>query len=263
MPFLRRDDVSLYYELTEGRSPPVVLLHGWCCDHTFLAPQAAHLAARGHAVLSLDLRGHGRSDKPEQPYPIGAFSEDVAWILGALGLARPVLVGHSMGGIIAYDIAARWPDMPATIVMLDAAVVLPEAARAAVVASVAKLDGPDHAAVQRRMVEEVFFLPTDDPARREAILATMTAAPRHVMVAAYAGLGRYDAAAAGRAVAPSLYIAANEPSPRCDMARLRGLLPELRQGQTVGSGHFCQLEVPDQINAMIDRFLALVTAPEA
>lgn len=77
------------------------------------------------------------------------------------------------------------------------------------------------------------------------------------MVAAYAGLGAYDAQAAGRVVAPALYIAADEPSPRCDMARLRELLPRLQLGQIVGSGHFCQLDVPEQVQPMIDRFLAI------
>jgi hypothetical protein len=43
--------------------------------------------------------------------------------------------------------------------------------------------------------------------------------------------------------------------------RVRELLPELAFGQTVGSGHFCQLEVPDQVNTMIDRFLAIAAHP--
>jgi len=88
-------------------------------------------------------------------------------------------------------------------------------------------------------------------------LDAMAAAPQHVMVAAYAGLGAYDAQAAGRVTVPALYIAADEPAPRCDMGRLHELLPQLQLGQTVGSGHFCQLEVPEQVHPMIDRFLAI------
>jgi pimeloyl-ACP methyl ester carboxylesterase len=56
---------------------------------------------------------------------------------------------------------------------------------------------------------------------------------------------------------PSLFIAANEPRPRSEITPLRELIPQMAYGQTVGSGHFCQLEVPDQFNAMIDRFLAV------
>jgi pimeloyl-ACP methyl ester carboxylesterase len=56
---------------------------------------------------------------------------------------------------------------------------------------------------------------------------------------------------------PGLYVAANEPQPRSDMGRFREMFPQVLDGKTVGSGHFCQLEVPEQVNAMIDRFLAI------
>jgi pimeloyl-ACP methyl ester carboxylesterase len=69
------------------------------------------------------------------------------------------------------------------------------------------------------------------------------------------------APAAPRIVAPSLYVAADEPHMRSDMTRLRRIMPNMFFGQTVGSGHFCQLEVPNQVNAMIDRFLAIALTP--
>ena len=49
-------------------NPAFVFVHGWTCDHTFFAPQAEHFARR-HRVVSVDLRGHGESDKPQGPYP--------------------------------------------------------------------------------------------------------------------------------------------------------------------------------------------------
>ncbi|SOC37763.1 pimeloyl-ACP methyl ester carboxylesterase [Rhizobium subbaraonis] len=258
MPYLHRDGVALYYEWDDGGAPPVVLLHGWCCDHSFLAPQRAHLARAGHAILSLDLRGHGRSDAPQQPYPISAFSDDVIWICAELGLKRPVLLGHSMGGIVAYDIAARRPDLPGAIVMIDSAVARPAAAQKMIGPIAERLRGPDYRDELRELMTSAFFLATDDADRREQILKAMTAAPQHVMVSAYLGLGDFDPTIAHVPVStPSLYIAANEPSPRSDIARLKELVPALMVGQTVGSGHFCQLEVPGQVNAMIDRFLAL------
>lgn len=74
------------------------------------------------------------------------------------------------------------------------------------------------------------FIPTDDEERRERILDSMSSAPHHVMVSAMEGLRDYDAAtAAGSLAVPGLY-----------------------------SGKFCQLEVPEQVNAMIERFLAVL-----
>jgi pimeloyl-ACP methyl ester carboxylesterase len=102
------------------------------------------------------------------------------------------------------------------------------------------------------------FIPTDDRQRKERILKEMSSAPQHMMVSAMESLRSYDAAtvADGCAV-PALYIAVDEPQPRTDVGRFRELLPRLVNGKTVDSGHFCQLEVPEQVNAMIERFLAL------
>lgn len=258
MPFLDRDGTELFYEMSPGLARAVVLIHGWCCDHEYMAPQASHFANRGHMVLSPDLRGHGRSARPHQAYPIGGFADDVAWLCAALKLTKPILIGHSMGGIVAFDIAARYPDLPGAVVMLDSAIVLPEAARAGIPAFLERLRGPDYAAVLFTYVSEKLLLPTDDSRRSAEILAGMGSATQHVAAAAFQGLWEYDSGTArGKITVPSLFIAADEPAPRCDMRGLFDLLPDLRYGQVVGSGHFCQLEVPDQVNAMIDRFLAV------
>jgi pimeloyl-ACP methyl ester carboxylesterase len=263
MPFLRRNNVALYCEKIEGEAPAVVLIHGWCCDHTYFAPQIEHFKRLGHTIIVLDLRGHGRSDKPHQSYTMQVFADDVAWLCGELGVSKPIMIGHSMGGIVAFDLAARYPDLPSTIVMLDAAVALPTASRAAVLQALDRLRGPDYVTALRNLVAAL-FLPTDDVVRKARILESMVASPQHVMVAAYEGLADFDPSEAqGRLVAPALYIAADELSPRSDIGRLRELIPQMAYGQTVGSGHFCQLEVPDQINAMIDRYLAVTPAVSA
>src|SRR5262245_1711421 len=106
MPTLTRGGHALYYVEAGAGGPPVVLVHGWCCDHTYLEPQRRHLSASRRAV-AVDLLGHGRSDKPVQPYSISGFADDVAWMCGELGLAKPIVVGHSMGGIVSLELAAR------------------------------------------------------------------------------------------------------------------------------------------------------------
>lgn len=258
MPVLHREHVALHFESVEGSAPPIVFIHGWCCDWTFFAPQAAYFSNLGHRVILPDLRGHGLSDKPEQPYPIEVFSDDIVWMCRELNLNRPILVGHSMGGIIAFDIAARYPNLPSAIAMLDAAIVLPDAARAVIPGFLKRLRGPDYASAMRDLVGSVFFIPSDDPARKAYILDRMAQAPQHVMSAAYGGLADYAAdKTPNRVAVPALYIVADEPAARTDMARTKELIPEMHVGRTVGSGHFCQLEVPDQINAMLARFIAV------
>ena len=86
----------------------------------------------------------------------------------------------------------------------------------------------------------------------------MSSAPQHAVVSAFKGLRDYNPTeATGGLAMPAVYIAADELQPRSDMARFHELAPQVLYGKTVGSGHFCQLEVPEQVNAMIERFLAI------
>jgi pimeloyl-ACP methyl ester carboxylesterase len=166
-----------------------------------------------------------------------------------------------MGGIVAFDVAARYPDLLGAIVMLDSAVVLPAAVRAGIPLFLKQLQGPDYVSAVRSFADSVLFMPSDNFVRKIDILDIMAKTPQHVMTAAYQRPADYAAdEALGRIGVPSLYIAANEPSPRSDLARVRELIPHLSTGQTVESGHFCQLEVPEQINAMIGRFMTVALA---
>ncbi len=258
---LDRDGVALYYEEAGEGEPPVLLVHGWCCDHTYFAPQVEHFAERGHRAVAVDLRGHGESDKPRQRYAMQDFADDLAWMCQRLELTKPVVVGHSMGGIVAFDLAARYPHLPSAVVMLDAAIVLPSAARAAIPGLLEELRGPDYRNVLREYAFGALFIPTDDEQRKERILQSMSSTPQYGVVSAFEGLRDYDPTeAAGGLALPGVYIAADELQPRSNMTRFHEMFSDILYGKTVGSGHFCQLEVPEQVNAMIERFLA-VTLP--
>jgi hypothetical protein len=87
----------------------------------------------------------------------------------------------------------------------------------------------------------------------------MSSTPQHVVVSAFEGLRAYDPTeAAGGLAVPGVYIAADELQPRSDMARFHERFSEILYRKTVGSGHFQLAEVPEQVNAMIDRFLAVM-----
>jgi pimeloyl-ACP methyl ester carboxylesterase len=229
-------------------------VHGWTCDHTSFDPQVEHFGC-DHRVVAVDLRGHGQSDQPEQAYTIAGFADDVAWVCGELGVDRPVVVGHSMGGTVVLELAARHPELARAVVMIDAAPIVGSSEMdKTATAVVAALVGPDSEAARTAIAEHAVSEIHDNPALQARILRAMTSAPQHVAVSCVEQMGHWDGEAAARACGvPVLHIAANNPIN--DASRLRALNPLLKTAQTVGAGHFNQLEVPDQVNAMIDRFL--------
>src|SRR4029453_11296968 len=66
-----------------------------------------------------DLRGHGESSKPHEPYPIRVYADDIAYLIERLGLDKVVAVGHSMGGLAVLQLAASYPHSVAAIVMVE------------------------------------------------------------------------------------------------------------------------------------------------
>ncbi len=254
MSTLIRDGVALAFEETGAGDPPVVLLHGIACDRRFLAPQLEHLARR-HRTIALDLRGHGESDAPEQDYAIATFADDVAWACAALGVRRPVLVGHSLGGLVALQAAAADPELAGAVVALDSVLLPGEEHVRRMRDLFTRLRTPAYEAELRAHFAR-FFLKTDDPDRRAWILDAVARTPRHVVVSAWErGTDDFDGAAALRACrAPLLYVDAGTPN--ADLARAARLCPDLTIARTTGTGHFHQLEVPEQVNAAIERFLA-------
>lgn len=255
MSELARDGVRLWYTEAGSGAPPLLFAHGWCCDHTYFAPQFEHFA-KVHRVVSVDLRGHGKSDKPEQDYTIGGFADDVVWMSEQLGLEDVVVVGHSMGAGAALEAAARRPDAVIAAVLVDPIpVVRPPGIEEIVDPFVEQLRGMDYKRAAEEFIGAMLFVPTDNPDVKATIVEAMCAAPQHVMASAMEQNFKWDGEAAARACSvPVLTIAS--ATPVGDIAKFRELTPQLVTGQTVGAGHFNQLLVPEQVNSMIECFLA-------
>ncbi|GGX14853.1 alpha/beta fold hydrolase [Streptomyces noursei] len=103
----------------DGRRPGVLLLHGLMGRASHWADTARRLSA-AHRAVALDQRGHGRSDKPvEGPLDRAAYVEDAIAAIEQLELAPAALVGHAMGALTAWQVAARRPDLVRALVICD------------------------------------------------------------------------------------------------------------------------------------------------
>lgn len=109
MPYAQVGDIKLHYEL-HGDGPPILLIPGLGTD-TRLFSNVIPLLATLHQVVALDPRGGGQSDKPTGQYSIEQMADDVAGLFGTLGVASADVVGYSMGGKIALQLAAGYPEL--------------------------------------------------------------------------------------------------------------------------------------------------------
>lgn len=247
--------LRIAYEDVGHGSPAVVLIHGAFGNRFHYAAEIEHLAQRNR-VLALDLRGHGESDVPQDGYRLRDYAEDVVAVCEAAGIDRYVLCGHSMP--VALIAASLDPDRTAGVALLDGTVLFPESLRSHVLATVVPvLEGDGWIQVMQGFLVGRGIGPYDSAALKARVLAEIAAAPawiaapmmRDVMTVDFSQLlsGRF----------PLLYVHATTPT---DLTRLRELRPDVLLGAVVGSGHWMMLEVPDQVNAMLDRFLRIVEA---
>ena len=120
--------INTHYQLMPAKgvdpesAPTVVFIHGLGTDSlaSFYLTLAPPVAAAGVNVISYDLRGHGKTDRPASGYTLADFVADLADLLDQLDVGRPVhLVGNSFGGTLAFSYAALHPDRVRSIVCIE------------------------------------------------------------------------------------------------------------------------------------------------
>jgi 3-oxoadipate enol-lactonase len=117
MPTLPIGDIHLFCEIS-GQGPPILFIHGLGSSARDWELQVASFSDQ-YQVVTFDVRGHGQSDKPPGPYGIPLFATDTAELIRALGIAPVHVVGISMGGMIAFQLAVSYPDLIRSMVIVN------------------------------------------------------------------------------------------------------------------------------------------------
>jgi pimeloyl-ACP methyl ester carboxylesterase len=123
MPTIQVNGIELYYEM-HGEGQPVLLIHGLGSSTRDWDLQVPALAAQ-FKVITFDVRGHARSEKPKQPYSVKLFADDTAALIRALDLAPVHVVGISMGGMIAFQLAVDSPELVRSLVIFNSGPAMP------------------------------------------------------------------------------------------------------------------------------------------
>ncbi len=242
---------------------------------------AARLTERGHAALTVDLRGHGRSSKVEGPYDIPTVADDVAALIAAMGLDRPVVAGQSWGGNVVLELAARHPSAVRGIACVDGGWLEPSTLFASWEECEAVLAPPRLAGIDRGEIET--YIRGAHPDWPEAgiagmlanfeVLADGTIAPwltyeRHITV--LRGLwAHHPSQIYANVPVPVLLAPAigggpeREAQKREDVARALALLPDARARWFFGD-HDIHAQHPGELaDVMIDVLAGAVTGMTA
>ena len=118
MSYAEVNGINLYYR-THGTGRPLILLHGGLMSGEMFEPILPILAEQ-HQVITVDLQGHGRTADVDRPVDVRLMAEDIAALIEHLGLDRPDVVGYSLGGGVALQLAIKHPAMVGRLVSASA-----------------------------------------------------------------------------------------------------------------------------------------------
>jgi pimeloyl-ACP methyl ester carboxylesterase len=261
MPFFQTPDgAQLHYQwlgrLLDQRRPPLVFAHGWCSNLEHWARQVAGFSET-HRILLIDRRGHGRSSRPDGECSPERHAHDMAAIMGSLETRGAVVVGHAGGGPPVLELAGRYPELVRAAVFIDAGLYRGVSAeQAALSPAVTRLEGPDYQPVFIKQYE-TYFHPVTPLELKQRIAAEAAQTSQAVIVDELRWILRSNTIElASKVKQPVLWTVASES--KATAAYVREHLPQARFAQVVGAGHYLHVEVPDQWNAMLRRFIELL-----
>ncbi|HYU74981.1 MAG TPA: alpha/beta hydrolase [Ktedonobacteraceae bacterium] len=143
--FVNAGEIRLHCIQWGDHGTPLVCVHGLTANAFCFQALADELASE-HRVFAYDLRGRGDSDQPEHGYSVPIHADDLAKLIDALGLERPILIGHSLGALISLYFATHYPNKLSKLVLIDAGAPIPwktpEEQPAWLTASISRLGTP-------------------------------------------------------------------------------------------------------------------------
>jgi pimeloyl-ACP methyl ester carboxylesterase len=245
---------SINVEDTGSGGVPVVFVHSLAGNAEQWLRQFEHLRRERRAV-AIDLRGHGHSDPPRDgDYSIESMAGDIDVVVNALGLQRFVLVGHSMGGSVSIAYAGIHPEKVAGLLLADPSGDARKVPKEQMNPFLAALQSDSYA----RAIEDYWqvLLAGSKPGVRERVLQDLHNTRQETVFGAFRSSLEFDPITMlQRFKGPKLSVV----TPLNDTPlSLHNLIPDLPHLKISGTGHWLQLDRPDEFNRIMDEFLMSV-----
>ncbi len=260
------DGIALYYELYDftepwkAGPPPILFLHGLGGDRRMWNDQVPVFSGQ-YPTLVVDLRGHGRSTRPAADFTVADMARDVLRLTRTVGIERAHVVGLSMGGVVAQQLALEFPPVIASLVLCDTFSAIPAELAPMARETLAFIETHDMSEVARTRIS-LAFSDHADPAMREYWIEQVAKNDKETYLRAaratfaFSSQGRLSALRV-----PALVVVGEE-----DRVTPPPLAHELAQ-QIAGAklatipraGHISNAENPEAFNRRLAEFLAAVS----
>ncbi|MEX2650550.1 MAG: alpha/beta hydrolase [Alphaproteobacteria bacterium] len=246
-----------YVESGDPAGVPVVCLHGYA-DSLRSFETMARAMPRSLRVIAYSQRGHGDATRPETGYRLADFATDALAFIDAIGLRKAVLVGHSMGSLVAQSLALDAPDRLSGMVLIGSAAAVTGNAPVQDLwqGTVRHLTDPVDPAFVRDF-QTGTSATRIDPAFQEVVVAESMKLPARVWRETLGGLLDFDHTDALRRVkTPTLILWGDQDVlfSAADQERLRAALPHAVFTAYQGAGHNTQWEQPERVAKDVTRF---------
>jgi pimeloyl-ACP methyl ester carboxylesterase len=247
--------INIHYTRTGGSKPTLVLLHGLTANGACWTDLAYSLEKK-YDIIMPDARGHGESSVPDYGYRYEDHANDVIGLINSLRLPPPVLLGHSMGGMTAAEVASRSPKLLRGLILAD-----PTFLSAKVQREVCDSDvGDQHRRILGKSLEElVADLQSRHPNRSSDIIELIARARLQTSMAAFDVLTPpnpdYKQLVSAIDV-PSLLVFGDKGVVSSAVAEdLQCLNPRFQVEQIPGAGHGLHYDQPERFASIVESFM--------
>jgi 3-oxoadipate enol-lactonase len=241
----------------------VLMLHGVGGGHLAFAPQVESLASAGYRAVAWDMPGYGHS-APIEPYTFKGLAQSCIALIDALQCGDVVLLGHSMGGMVAQEVVARRPELVSKLILCGTSPAFGKAdgdwQREFIAQRTAPLDAGGTMAQLAEMLVPQMTGPGSLPEGLRLATHCMSLVPAATYRRALECMLTFDRRAnLGNIQVPTLVIAGefDKNAPPAMMKKMAGTIPGSTFLELKGIGHLQNLEAPDEFDGLVLNFLAL------
>jgi pimeloyl-ACP methyl ester carboxylesterase len=246
-------NLKIHYTSYGTAEPTLVFIHGWACDESVWNAQASELGKKIRCI-TIDLPGHGQSDKPDLPYNMHLYARAIDAVMRDAQIPSAVLVGHSNGTPVIRQFYREYLPKVRALVIVDGAL-RPLADAATMQKFIAPFRGPDYQSLAGKFVDGL-TVSIKDKALRDRIKATILRTPQNVSVSELESTVDPELWKPDPIEVPVLMIMAKQPAWTSDYEKfVRNLAPHLDYQMWENVSHFIMMEKPREFNDALITFL--------